>query len=116
MATDEHGLLLQVSADITKLERAFARAQGVVGERCASMERRAQESGSRLAKLFGETNVGEALDRVFSRARLGVIEEGGAKIPIFGAALEGLGPDRRRRRGSARNRPGEIQGGVGIRR
>ena len=36
-------------------------------------------------------NPGAALESVFSRSRLGVLEEGGAKIPVFGSALEELG-------------------------
>lgn len=36
-------------------------------------------------------NPAEALEGVFSRSRLGVLEEGGAKIPLFGSSLEALG-------------------------
>jgi hypothetical protein len=40
----------------------------------------------------GREGVGGALLSTFERARLGVFEEGGAKIGIFGGALEKIGP------------------------
>lgn len=43
-------------------------------------------------KAVEGVNVGKALDTVFDRSRLAVFEEGSAKIPIFGSAIEALGP------------------------
>ena len=50
----------------------------------------AELAAKKREKLIG--NPVEALSSVFGRARLGVLEEGGAKIGLFGSALEALGP------------------------
>ena len=59
----------------------------------AKAEREAEEAAEAAAlrreRVVG--NPGEALEGVFSRSRLAVLEEGGAKIPIFGSSLEALG-------------------------
>jgi hypothetical protein len=52
-------------------------------------EEKAEQAAQRRERVTG--NPGMALQNVFSRSRLGVIEEGSAKIPIFGSALEELG-------------------------
>ena len=52
-------------------------------------EERAKEQQERGEKLRG--NPAAAVENVFSKSRLAVLEEGGAKVPIFGSALEELG-------------------------
>ena len=92
MATDEHLLLLQVSADVSKLEKQFAKATGIVAAGSAAMEARAGHAATRLTQSFSGSGVGKALDNIFDRSRLAVIESGTAKIPVFGSVIADLGP------------------------
>ena len=92
MPTDTDRLLLQLDADVTRLNKQMAKAAGETTTQLKKIEHEAEGSMARLEALFGKTNVGEALQNVFKRTRLGVIEEGATKIPIFGSALEALGP------------------------
>ena len=45
-----------------------------------------------IAGDIGKIDFGKSFTRVFDSARLGVLEEGSAKLRIFGSALEPLGP------------------------
>lgn len=45
-----------------------------------------------LSSAFSKINIGEALKKGFDSSRLAVIEEGSAKLRVFGSALEPLGP------------------------
>ena len=92
MGTDTDRLLLQLDADVTRLNKQMSKASGETTKSLKQMEHEAEGSMLRLEKLFGETNVGEALENVFKRTRFTVFEEGAAKIPVFGSALEALGP------------------------
>ena len=90
-ADDNQALLLQVSADISKLEKAFAKASGTVDQHSSFMERRAKQLGQNVEGSVAKIDFGKALDKVFDSSRLAVLEEGGAKLRIFGSALEPLG-------------------------
>ncbi len=87
-ANDNQALLLQVSADIRGLEKAFDRAAGVVKKRSKEME----DSGSRLEKFFGRPSLPKAMDKVFDSTRFKVLDSGVARVGLFGSALEALGP------------------------
>jgi hypothetical protein len=92
MASDEYALILQISADVTRMEKAFAKAISIVDQGSGRMEHRAKLAGDRLGQFLGHADLGEAVGKVFNRSRLAVFEEGAARIPIFGAAIEALGP------------------------
>lgn len=92
MARDEQALLLQMSADLSKLEKQFAKAQGVVDKGSTAMERRAKAAGTNLERFFGKTDPAKALDKVFDATRFRVLDSGVARIGLMGSALESLGP------------------------
>lgn len=92
MATDQEALLLQISADTSRLEKQFAKAIATVDSGAKTMEARANTMGERLSASLGKTEIGAALDKVFDASRFAVLEEGGAKLKVFGSALEPLGP------------------------
>lgn len=87
-ANDNQALLLQVSADIRGLEKAFDRAAGVVKKRSKEME----DSGSRLEKFFGKPSLSKGIDKVFDSTRFKILDTGAARVGLFGSALESLGP------------------------
>ncbi len=92
MATDTDRLLLQLDADVTRLNKQMAKAAGETTKALRGIEKEAEGSMLRLEALFGKSNAGEALENIFKRTRFTVFEEGAAKIPVFGSALEALGP------------------------
>ena len=92
MATDTDRLLLQLDADITRLSKQMAKASGDTTKSLKTIEHEAESSMLRLEALFGKTKVGEALQNVFKRTRFTVLDEGSARLPVFGSALEALGP------------------------
>lgn len=93
MATsDNQALLLQVSADISRLEKAFDRAAGHVDKQSTFMERRAKQMAAKIEAEAGKINVGAALKNVFDSSRFQVLDSAIARVGIFGAALEPLGP------------------------
>ena len=92
MADDATVLLLSLEARTDKLEKSMAKARATTSKSLKAMEAEAEGSMLRLEALFGKVNVGEALENVFKRTRFAVFEEGAAKIPVFGSALEALGP------------------------
>ena len=81
-------LIVQFEADLSKLEKSMARAAATTLKGTKDME----GHFNALEKFMGEFDPGKALEKTFSRARLGLIEEGGARIGVFGSALEALGP------------------------
>ncbi len=77
-----------------ELERQIARAKAAGmgqgdAESFAKSHVAALESAKRASK---QGSLGEALEGTFDRSRLAVLEEGGARLPIFGKSLEALGP------------------------
>jgi hypothetical protein len=91
MASEDAGLVLQLSADIRKLEKAFEKASGTVDKHSTSMERRAQALSNKLGAVGGKADIGKALDKVFTSSRNSLISEGSAKIGVFGSSLSALG-------------------------
>ncbi len=89
---DQKGAVLQISADLRRLEKAFEKASGTVDKSSTFMERRAKQMAQKVEASTGKVNVGKALDRVFDSTRLKVLDSGIARIGLFGSALEPLGP------------------------
>lgn len=83
-------LLVQMEADIAKFEDNLARAEKRAAAAAKKIEDEFHKRNGGHAGLFG--NPGEALEKTFDRSRFAVLEEGAAKVPIFGSALEALGP------------------------
>lgn len=94
--------LKAATADLNNFART-ARTSGMTDDLRASMlgtatsltGLRGQVSGvdGELRKLATTGPVaGRAMDNVFDRSRLAVVQEAGAKVPIFGSAIAGLGP------------------------
>lgn len=91
MATsDAQALLLQVSADLSSLERQMRRAGVIVEQGAHAAESHLTSMGRNVEGSLGR--VGAAFRAVFDSSRLRVLEEGGARISVFGSALEHLGP------------------------
>lgn len=86
--TDEQALLLQVSADIKGLEKAFDRALTKVKTNSKQME----QSASNLEKFFGKPSLVKALDKTFDATRFKILDSGAARVGLFGSALQSLGP------------------------
>jgi hypothetical protein len=94
LATDEHALLLQISADNTRLLKSFDQIIAKVSQGADQVEARTKRMTEKVGEhsgILGE-GLGKALDKVFSSSRLTVLEEGAARISVFGGALEALGP------------------------
>jgi hypothetical protein len=87
MATDEHALILQISAQLTGLEKAFKKAEGIVD----SSTRRMQDRGTGLEKFFERGDFGKGLDKIFDATRFKVLDSGAARVGVFGSALETMG-------------------------
>ncbi len=92
MTDDASVLLLSLEARTDKLEKSLQKARATTSKNLKAMEDEAEGSMLKLEALFGKTNVGEALENVFKRTRFTVFEEGAARVPLFGSALEALGP------------------------
>lgn len=91
MADDNQALLLQVSADLSKLTKAFQRANGIVDQEGNKIERRAKKMADKIEASVNP-NIGKALEKVFDSSRLKILDSGAARISVFGSALEELGP------------------------
>lgn len=87
-SNDNQALLLQVSADIRGLEKAFDRAVGKVKSGSKQME----ASATGLEKFFGKPSLPKALDKVFDSTRFKILDSGAARVGLFGSALQSLGP------------------------
>ncbi|MDQ0558305.1 tape measure domain-containing protein [Rhizobium mesoamericanum] len=81
-ATDLERLVVQLSADITKYERAMNRASSVGNKQLASIERRALSMNKNLAASFTSlgTKVGIALAGAFSVKGLSELQDAYTKI------------------------------------
>jgi hypothetical protein len=90
-APDHTALLLQVSADNSKMLRSFETAVTKIDRYCDTLEKRTKKAGNSMERAFEAPNIGKALGKLADSARLGVLEEGSARLRIFGSALEPLG-------------------------
>ncbi|WP_313760165.1 tape measure protein [Rhizobium sp.] len=81
-ATDLERLVVQLSADITKYERAIARATSVSNKQFAAIERRAVAMNSKLASSFTAlgARLGVALAAAFSVKGLADLQDAYTKI------------------------------------
>ena len=86
--TDEHALLLQISANVTGIEKSLKHAAQVVKEQSQEMEK----SATHLEKWFGRPELSKALDKTFDASKFKVLEAGAEQVGVFGGALEALGP------------------------
>lgn len=82
--TDLEQLVYQMSVDLRLLERQNKRAIGNVDSTANRIEAR--------YRRIGKVDVGKFLDTTFDRSRLAAFELGAARVPVFGQALEALGP------------------------
>lgn len=82
--TDLEQLVYQQSVDIRTLLKQNDRAVGNVNATANKIEAR--------YKRMGRVDVGKFLDTTLDRSRLAVFEAGAARVPIFGQAIEALGP------------------------
>lgn len=89
---DNNALLLQISADLKKLEGNFKKAAGVVDAESGKIEKRSKKMADKIEENAGKADIGKALTKVFDSSRLKVLDTGAAKIGVFGSALEDLGP------------------------
>ena len=85
-------IVTRFEADVLKFEDAMKKYQKVGSEAAENVRKKHEVEHANIEALWGKSNIGEALNNVFKNVRIGVIEEGSTKIPIFGAALEALGP------------------------
>ena len=77
--TDDQALLLQVSADVSLLEKQMKRAIEIVDGSAGAIEKRA-------------AGLGKALDKAFDRSRDQIIDRGAEHLGAFGSVLGALGP------------------------
>lgn len=85
-------LVVSLEANMDKFQKSLDTARKASYGAAGEIKQHLDEVDSRWSKLFGHSEPGKALDTVFSRSRLALIEEGAVKIPLFGAAVEELGP------------------------
>lgn len=76
------GMTDELRASMLKAGDAVAKAKSQVVGISEEMKKLGDHAGG----------AGKALENIFDRSRLATLEEGSAKIPIFGSALEALGP------------------------
>ena len=86
MADDNQALLLQLSADISKLEKAFKKASGVVDGESGKMEARAKRMGKKLEADVGKIDVTQSKSGIQSLVDLLGKKLGGAADTVSGQA------------------------------
>lgn len=82
--TELEQLQWQMSVDIRRLMKQNESAVANVRKSAGQIETR--------YKALEKIDVGKFMDRTFDRTRLAVFDAGTARIPIFGSALDALGP------------------------
>lgn len=90
-SSDANALILQVSADVSKLQKQFEKAAGIVDSGSKRMENRAKKAQVAIEGSFTLANVGKAIDRIFGNTRLKVFDSAAARFGVTGKALELLG-------------------------
>jgi len=90
MADDDttKGAILQIGADLRRMEKAFEKAAGVVKTKSKEMK----DEGTNLERFFGKPSLAKALDKTFDATRFKILDSGAARVGLFGSALESLGP------------------------
>lgn len=87
-----NALLLSLSADTSKSLKALDALSRRLDGLAPELEKKGKKAMTGLERTLARPNLGKALDSVFDRSRLAVFEAGAARIPIFGSAIEALGP------------------------
>ncbi len=77
--SDERALLLQVSADVSLLEKQMKRALEIVDGSAGAIEKRA-------------AGIGKAMDMAFDKSRDQILDRGAEHMGAFGSVLQSLGP------------------------
>lgn len=90
--SDAQALLLTINADTSKAVKALDNLNRRLSGIGPEFERHGRKAAESLERGLGSINPGQALRKVFDSARFNVIEEGSAKLRIFGSAIEPLGP------------------------
>lgn len=89
---DDARLEVVLEAKIDKLQASLNKANQTIGGWAAKTQKQLDDVDSRWGKLFGKTDPGRALDKVFDASRFKILDSGIARIGLFGSALEALGP------------------------
>ena len=91
MAEDAR-LQIVLEAKIDKLTQKLSEANTSVARSSKKIQQDLDAANKNWEHMFLGEGPGKAIENIFSRSRLAVFEEGSAKIPLFGSALEALGP------------------------
>lgn len=92
MSDDQTAMLLQVSADLSKLQKKFTQdGPGYVDQGSKAMEKRAKQAATNMEAAFGSVDIGAALDKVFTSSRLKLLDTASVRIGLVGQAFEDLG-------------------------
>lgn len=89
--SDANALILKFSADNSQLLKSLDQLNKRLDTLAPEWEAKGKKAAHALENSFTGEGIGKALDKVFDSSRLAVLEEGSAKIRIFGSALEPLG-------------------------
>lgn len=92
MSDADNAAVLQLDANLTRLEKAFKKANSTSDQEMSAIERRAKRMADKVEETTGKIKVSEALEKVFDSSKLKILDEGAARINVFGSALEPLGP------------------------
>lgn len=90
--SDAQALLLTMSADTSKALKAIDKLNARLSGLAPEFEKHGKKAMEGLERSFTGQGFGKALDKVFDSSKLAVLDEGSAKLRIFGSALEPLGP------------------------
>jgi hypothetical protein len=88
MAEVNDRLIVELEARVDKLAAGVAKGNEILGKFASNVAQHAKSAEDSLGRI----DFSGALTKVFDSSRLAVLEEGGAKLRVFGSALEPLGP------------------------
>src|ERR1700758_1830903 len=91
-SSDANALLLTLNADTSKITKQLDALSKRLSGLAPELEGKGKKAAEALERSFAGEGFGKALDKVFDSSRLAVLEEGSAKLRVFGSALEPLGP------------------------
>jgi hypothetical protein len=84
-------LIVGLEARMDKLSAQLSKSNSMIAAWGHQVQGHVDKANSSWNKLFGQHDPGKALDSVISRSRLQLLNEAGARVNVFGAALEDLG-------------------------
>jgi hypothetical protein len=79
-------------ANFSRFEEKLNKAIRAQYDAAGKMTKKLDEVDGRWGKLFGKSDPGKALDKVFDSSRLRLFDSATARIGLTGSALEALGP------------------------